>query len=146
MLSELSKVQRREFYRYKCSINALIRVISDNEYETGIPDNTSVPERELDWDSAKILDISGGGVKLIQKKHLEKNEIVKVNFMVSVLDEPFLFNLFARILSSFQINGRNDVYEQRLEFMKISPDDRDKIIRFIFESERLARAKDTGLI
>lgn len=146
MLSELSKVQRREFYRYKCSINALIRVISDNEYETGIPDNTSVPERELDWDSAKILDISGGGVKLIQKKHLEKNEIVKVNFMVSVLDEPFLFNLFARILSSFQINGRNDVYEQRLEFMKISPDDRDKIIRFIFESERLARAKNTGLI
>jgi c-di-GMP-binding flagellar brake protein YcgR len=29
--------------------------------------------------------------------------------------------------------------------MKISQENRDKIIRFIFENERMARAKETGL-
>jgi c-di-GMP-binding flagellar brake protein YcgR len=120
-------------------------VVSDNEYETGVPDDVSVPEDLLDWDDAKILDISGGGAKLIQRNNLEKNEVVKLKFVVSVLDESLFFNLFARILGSANFKGRSDLYEQRLEFMKISQENRDKIIRFIFENERMARAKETGL-
>lgn len=146
MLNELSKVQRREFYRYKCSIDAKIRVISDKEYETGIPDDITVPEDVLDWKLAKLLDISGGGTKLVQKEHLDKNEVVKVRFMVSLVDEVMSFNLFARILSSNIVKGKENIYEQRLEFMKISQDDRDRIIRYIFENERMARAKGSGLI
>lgn len=145
MLGELSKVQRREFYRYRCTIDAKIRVVSDEEYETGIPDDISVPEDMLPWDDAKLLDISGGGAKLVQKNNLEKNEVVKLKFIVSILDEALYFNLFARILSSTRFNGRTDIYEQRLEFMKITQEDRDKIIRFIFENERMARAKESGL-
>lgn len=146
LLNDLSKVQRREFYRYKCTLNASIRVVSDEEYETGIPDDISVPESELDWDEARIIDISGGGVKIIQKNHLAKNEIVKIKFMVSIIDEIVSFNLFARILSSSMLKGSSNIYEQRLEFMKISQDERDRIIRFIFESERLERAKGIGMI
>jgi c-di-GMP-binding flagellar brake protein YcgR len=145
MLGELAKVQRREFYRYRCSLDAKIRVVSDEEYETGVPEDTSVPEDLLDWSEAKILDISGGGAKLIQKNDLEKNEVVKLKFMVSVLDEILFFNLFARIIGSTNFKGKNGVFEQRLEFMKISQENRDKIIRFIFENERMARAKELGL-
>ena len=144
MLGELAKVQRREFYRYKCTIDAKMRVVSDEEYETGVPEDISVPEDMLPWSDAKILDISGGGAKLVQKNDLDKNEVVKIKFMVSILDEVFFFNLFARILSSTRFNGRSDIYEQRLEFMKIAQDDRDNIIRFIFENERMARAKEAG--
>jgi c-di-GMP-binding flagellar brake protein YcgR len=145
MLGELAKVQRREFYRYRCSLNAKIRVVSDEEYETGVPEDTSVPEDSLDWFDAKILDISGGGVKLLQRNDLEKNEVVKLKFVVSILDEVLFFNLFARILVSTEYKNKAGLFEQRLEFMKISQENRDKIIRFIFENERMARAKEMGL-
>lgn len=145
MLGELAKVQRREYYRYKCTIAAKIRVVSDEEYETGVTEDISVPEEMLPWEDAKFIDISGGGAKLVQKTDLEKNEVVKVKFAVNVLGDALFFNLFARILSSTGYKGRTDIYEQRIEFLKISHEDRDKIIRFIFENERINRAKESGL-
>ena len=146
MLGELAKVQRREFYRYNCSLEAKIRVVSDEEYETGGPEDTSIPEEELDWQGVKISDISGGGVKLYQHQYLEKNEVIKLKFMVAILDEIVSFNLFGRILASVPVQGRTDIFEQRIEFMKIRQEDRDKIIKFIFESERMNRAREAGLI
>ena len=136
LLGKLEKVQRRQFYRYDCLIEAKIRVVSDYEYDTGIPDDISIPEDELPWEPARIVDISGGGVRLNQRNHIERNEVVKLKFMISFLNEILSFNLFARILSSTRVQGRSDMYEQRMEFLKITQDERDKIVRFIFESER----------
>jgi c-di-GMP-binding flagellar brake protein YcgR len=65
--------------------------------------------------------------------------------VVSILDEVLFFNLFARILVSTEYKNKAGLFEQRLEFMKISQENRDKIIRFIFENERMARAKEMGL-
>ncbi|MGN0368567.1 MAG: flagellar brake protein [Wujia sp.] len=145
MLGELQKVQRRQFYRYDCRIDCKIRVVSDYEYETGIPEDLSIPEDELPtWQPGRILDISGGGARLVEKQDLERNEVVKLKFTVSILDEVLRFQLYARILSSIGIQGRA-MYEQRMEFLKITQEERDKIIRFIFESERMARAKEKRL-
>ncbi|MCM1272212.1 MAG: flagellar brake protein [Clostridium sp.] len=143
MLGELAKLQRRDFYRYKCSMGAQIRVVTDSEYETGVPDDITITEDDLEWQPARFIDISGGGAKIVQKDHLEKNEIVKIRFELVIVDEILKFSLFARVLSSLLMDGR-DLYEQRLEFMKIAKDDRDKIIKYIFESERVARAKGIG--
>lgn len=144
MLSEPKKVQRREFYRHACMLDASIRIVSDNEFTTGVPDDISVPEENLDWHEAKILDISGGGARIAQRETLEKNEVVKLKFSVLIFEEVVTFSLFARILASKPITGRTDLFEQRLEFMKIKQEERDKIIRYIFECERMARAKETG--
>ena len=145
MLGELAKVQRREYYRYKCLMDARLRVVSDNEYDTGIPDNISVPEEELDWDPVKILDVSGGGAKIVARNHLDKNEVVKLMFTAGILEEKLNFNLFARILSSTQMQNKAGLYEQRLEFLKTTQEDKDDIVRFIFENERMARAKEARL-
>ncbi|MBE5943913.1 MAG: flagellar brake protein [Lachnospiraceae bacterium] len=146
MLGELAKVQRREFYRYNCSLEAKIRVVSDEEYATGMPDDINIPEDALPWNDAKISDISGGGVRLFQHYNLDKNEVIKIKFAVAILDEVICFNLYGRILASTSVRGRSDIFEQRIEFMKISQEDRDKIVKFIFESERMNRAKEAGLI
>ncbi len=146
MLGEPAKVQRREFYRYKCALPASLRVVSDREYETGMPDDPEVTEDELEWQTAKLMDISGGGVKLIQKVNLDKNEIVKIKFELNVVGEIMRLNLFARILSSTLLNNQSSIYEQRLEFMKISQDERDRIVRYIFENERIARARETRMM
>ena len=146
ILGQLEKVQRRQFYRYVCKLNAKIRIVSDQEYETGEPDVEVISEDDLEWDDAKIIDISGGGAKIIQKHFLEKNEVVKLKFVLSVDEYVFRFSLFARVLSSVNVQNHSDFFEQRLEFMKIEKDERDNIIKYIFESERRNRAKEMGMI
>lgn len=146
LLGELEKVQRREFYRYVCRLDAKIRIVSDEEYETGVPEGIIESEDELEWDEAKIIDISGGGAKLYQRYNLDRSEVVKLKFSVFVLNEALNFSLYARILSSIRVQNHAEFFEQRLEFMKITKEDRDKIIKYIFESERIHRARETGLI
>ena len=148
LLGELKKVQRREYYRYSCVLDARIREVSDREFLTGQPESvTGDPNQpvEILWDNVKILDISGGGAKIASKKHIERNSTIKITFILMIVDEVAVFDLYARILASNLMRGRDDLYEQRMEFMKIAQEERDKIIRFIFESERVARAKEIGL-
>lgn len=144
MLTNLAKVQRREFYRYKCHTEAKMRVVSDEEYDTGVPE-LGMPESELPWYDAIIMDISGGGAKLVTRNHLDRNEVVKIKFSVAVPGEIYNFSLFARILGSVQSQAKAGIFEQRIEFMKITQEDRDKIIRYIFENERIARSKGSGM-
>jgi len=146
ILGQLEKVQRRQFYRYVCKLNAKIRVVSDQEYETGNLDYEVISEDDLEWNDAKLMDISGGGAKIIQRYFLDKNEVVKLKFVLSVDEFTFRFSLFARVLSSVHIQNRSDLVEQRLEFLKITKEDRDNIIKYIFESERRNRAKEMGMI
>lgn len=137
LLGALEKVQRRQFYRYDCLIDAQIRVVSDEEYDTGIPDDIYNSCRLPRQGILRDRDISGGGLRLNQRTNIERNEVVKVKFMVSIVGEILQFNLFARILSSTPVRERSDMFEQRMEFLKITQDERDKIVRFIFESERM---------
>ncbi|MBQ9199471.1 MAG: flagellar brake domain-containing protein [Lachnospiraceae bacterium] len=143
MLGKLEKVQRREFYRYKCIMNGRMRIVSDEEYEKG--DRYDLTDRELVWNDLKIIDISGGGVKVVSKMDLEKNDVVKVEFKIAILNAIHSFSIMARILSNSSIAGHTGLYEQRLEFLRISQEDRDIIIKYIFESERQNRAKESGL-
>ncbi len=146
ILGSLEKVQRRQFYRYVCKLNAQVRVVSDKEYETGIPDVDVISEDDLEWGEAKIHDISGGGAKIYQKQFLDKNEIVKLKFILSVENYVFRFSLFARVLSSTNLSNLSGIVEQRLEFLKVTKEQRDDIIKYIFECERLNRAKEMGMI
>ncbi|MBQ9277080.1 MAG: flagellar brake domain-containing protein [Lachnospiraceae bacterium] len=143
MLGKLEKVQRREFYRYKCIMNGRMRIVSDEEYQKGAAYDLS--EKELIWNDMKIIDISGGGLKIVSKLDIEKNEIVMVDFKIAIFNAIHSFSIMARILSSNTISGHTGIYEQRLEFLKIDSEDRDIIIKFIFESERQKRAKESGL-
>ena len=146
ILGQLEKVQRRQFYRYICKLGAKVRVVSDEEYETGLPEVDVISEDDLEWNEAKILDISGGGAKIYQRQFLDKNEIVKIKFVLAVEDFTFRFSLFARVLSSVHVQNHSEIVEQRLEFMKITKEERDNIIKYIFESERRNRAKEMGMI
>ena len=143
LLGKLEKVQRREFYRYKCIMNGRMGTVSDEEYQ--MAELYDLSDKELIWNDLKIIDISGGGLKIVSKMDIEKNEIVMVDFKIAILNAVHSFNIMARILSSNTIAGHSGLYEQRLEFLKMKQEDRDIIIKFIFESERQNRAKESGL-
>ena len=138
MLGPLKKVQRREFFRLDCSIEATARIISDEEYETG------EFEESDDWMDIHIADISGGGVKMYQKEFIEPNEIVLLHFELPIDDNLVELEVVGRILRCMPLNGKTGMYDQRVEFMNISKENRDKIVKFIFNEQRMKRAKESG--
>lgn len=142
LLGEPNKLQRREFYRYNCIMDAKVREVSELEYATGVPENTDLPESELDWKPVKILDISGGGVRIASTLNLNQGTYVKINFLLSDSDGYTYYNIYSRMLRSESMQGKSNLFEQRLEFLNIQQDQRDRIVRFIFERERAARAKE----
>ena len=144
LLSKPEKVQRREFYRYPCKLEAQYFVLSEEDFIAGVYDS---PEAltEPAFEPAVIMDISGGGLRVLQKHNRERGTILRVQFVLMRGEKGHRFKLYTRVLSSTLKEGRGELYELRMKFLKISDDDRDLIIRFIFESERAARAKESGL-
>ncbi len=144
LLSEPEKVQRREFYRHNCLIDAKIRVVSDDEFTTGQLEDITLTEDDLSWKDAKILDLSGGGARIVQLDNMDRDEVIKLKFEASTPTDNFSFSLFARVLACTQLANKAGLYELRMEFMKIKQEERDKIVKYIFDTERLARAKELG--
>ena len=129
-------------YEYAEALGGVVCFMSDEEYESGV---SSEDENEADWNDMRIVDISGGGLKLYYSKHIDLNEVVKVRFVLPIERDVYRLNLTGRILRSTILEGRSDVYDTRVEFLNINPAERDKIVKYIFESERMNRAKETGL-
>lgn len=138
MLNQLTKVQRRQFFRLDCAIDGYSRIISDEEYDTGIY------EDDDNWNNIRIADISGGGVKMYQHLCVEPNEIVLLKFNLPIEEKLFGVETMGRILRAVPFNGRTDIYDHRVEFMNISKENRDNIVKYIFEEQRMKRAKETG--
>lgn len=139
LLTQLKKVQRREFFRLDCSINSKIRIMTDEEYETGVYDEST------SWEDAKIVDISGGGVKLIKQNYIEPNEMIILQFDLPIEGKVIPMELVGRILRSIPFQGRTDIYDERIEFINITKEKRDIIVKYIFECQRMMRAKESGL-
>ena len=144
LLTKPEKVQRRAYYRYPCKLESKYFVLSEEDFVAGNANNPELAEK-AEWNPAMILDISGGGMRVLQKINRERGTLLKVNFALPGKDKNQMFSLVARVLSSTLKEGRGELYELRMKFLRISNDDRDSIIRFIFESERNARAKESGL-
>lgn len=139
LTSNLNKVQRREFFRLDCSLDATMRIMSDEEYDTGIYDE------DVSWEKARIVDISGGGVKLLKQGYIEPNEIIVIRFELPVEEGLAFMQLVGRILRSSPLQGRAGIYDERIEFININKENRDKIVKYIFECQRMMRAKESGL-
>ena len=69
--TELKKFQRRQFYRLPCTIEGYFRKLTDTELLRFQHDNI-VPEDTQDVDKGIIVDISGGGLRIMTEKPLER--------------------------------------------------------------------------
>ncbi len=144
LLSVPAKVQRRAYYRYPCKLESRYFILSEEDFIASGGKDPALEETAV-WNPAMIMDISGGGLRVLQKENRERGTLLKISFSLPQEDKLKKYSLVARVLSSTLKEGRGELYELRMKFLRIGDDDRDSIIRFIFESERTARAKETGL-
>ncbi len=140
MQRPLKKVQRREFFRHDCRIPASYRMISEKE-ELGLEEEDS----PIDWKKGVILDISGGGLRMVSEHHETANQIIQIRFILELEGELREFIEFGKLIASIRRENVANLYEQRVEFEQIGDKDREQIIRYIFDEERKKISRDKGL-
>ena len=91
---------------------------------------------------ATIVDISGGGIRFTMNSPLEKDSFVVVYFTLSMGGRTKEYEVVSKILACKEMENKRGYYEHRIQFINMSNDDREEIIKYIFEEERRLRRRN----
>lgn len=159
LMSELEKIQRREYYRLECVFDIKYkRSLEGNIHEKDegvrkVTYNEGDEERELvyqkkqaPWHAAIVTNISGGGARFNSREALRKGENVLLQMHLKFDDGEEDFEIPAKVIFSGEVQGHSDIFEARVQFTDITPQERESIIRFVFDEERRIRRRKKGLV
>jgi len=138
LISGIKKYQRREYYRYSCTVPVFSRCLTEEE------------QRTMVWDESQkgiegsTLDIGGGGVRYLVSEQMTSGEMVICYLELEIKNTVKEIQALGKILSVRPVKDSN-LFEVRVQFEKISNAAREQIIQYIFEDERKRRKKNSGL-
>lgn len=136
LTSPLSKLQRREYYRFSCAISFNFRNLTEDE-ELTIRDN---PFFALDYDEpmnkGTIVDISGGGIRFVAPLRLDENSRIYIYYKLPQRGNLKEYRIIGQILKTRELETKQGSFEHRVKYTNIDEDDREDIIHYIFEEER----------
>ena len=144
LTTPLKKFQRREYYRLNCILNMKCRKMEDEEYAM-VNDLNSVQfiNTDLTLQNGTIVDISGGGARFISKEFFPADSKILFKFSLPAAKEPVDYEVVGRVLACEETNMKG-VYQNHVQFIKIDTDQRESIIKYIFEEERRKRRRERG--
>lgn len=145
--TRLEKLQRREFYRYECSVDFKFFELTEKQAELETVEEIYAELREDHFlDKIKngtIVDISGGGIRFNSDTELKSGDHI---LAVAHLANEKMNQEFHIVGSVISCEKKEHVtekkYVSRVKFMIKDDKIREDIIRYIFEEERLTRQKD----
>lgn len=141
LISSLQKYQRREYYRYVCTMDCSLRYLSNVEKNT-IETGEKVEYEDLPFKKGTIVDISGGGLRLVADTKYEDDDLILMNYVLGDPSSGKEYKHIGKILSIKELENNKGSFEHRISLENIPNKDREQIIRFIFEEERKKRNKD----
>ncbi len=144
----LYRIQRREYYRLECTIPMFYRIVdqdvidakTDEDAQAILKAQTEMPVRG----AGTILDISGGGVRVVSANSLEDVKYLLLTFRVIYKDETTDIAVFAELLRSSYLSDEKK-YIHHMQFCYKDERLKEKIIGYVFEEERRIRKKQAGL-
>ena len=146
--TKLTKVQRRDYYRFQCLIPIKVLPIP---HEVAILPNMTLVEDDLERYgntyglpvAGNIIDISGGGAKFTAKTDVITDRFMYCSFKLKSKQINQTINVVARRVKS-EYKEKLGIFEHRIEFLFKEPEDRETIIKYIFDEDRRLRKKDQG--
>ena len=141
LTSGLRKFQRREYYRLNTILDMKCTAINA-EQELQFDNHVEFFGTDFVMKDGVIVDISGGGVRFVTKTFYEKDTKIYFSFSLNIGNKPMQFNTLGVVLSSRQLPDRPGEYENRVQFINMLADERETIIKYIFEEERKIRRKE----
>lgn len=143
--TNLKKYQRRDFYRYSCSIDMQCRDLLPEEKRAMERKEGFITPPGLPYQKAIIVDISGGGLRFITHENYSGEEYVICRFELFVRGRAKDYEIVCKVLGARELDKRPGEFEHRIQFVNIGNDEREEIIQYIFEEERKNRRKEHGL-
>lgn len=154
--SALEKHQRRKYFRLSCVLDTEYYIVTETEqtlrYKLKKDEFKSPEEKEAciealkqckrDWQNGIIVDLSGGGVRLTSENLHEIGSFVQMKIQFGVPVKLKAEYVSGAIISSEKMTNRVGFFEYRLQFKEVLKEDREAIIKYIFEEEVRQRAKD----
>jgi len=143
LTTDLRKYQRREYYRLNCVLDMKSRELSDTDVND-LSEHVRFLDTDITFNNGIMVDISGGGARFISKVKYQPNTNILFVFSLFVSGKLNEYKLLGRVLVSEALENRPDQYEHRVQFINIVNDDRESIIKYIFEEERKIRRRENG--
>lgn len=138
LTSNLRRYQRREYYRFSCALEMKSRELIDEEIKVvDTVDEYLIPGLPLKH--SVIVDISGGGLRFLSNQQYAPESLIYINYRLVIKDKVKDYNVVGKVLASRPTENRKGVYEHRVQYVNMGTDDREEIIRYIFEEERKHR-------
>ena len=146
--TKLTKVQRRDYFRFQCLIPIKVLPIPQ---EVAILPNMALVEDDLQRYgntyglpvAGNIIDISGGGAKFTAKADVITERFMYCSFKLKSKQINQTINVVARRVKT-EYKEKLGIFEHRIEFLFKEPEDRETIIKYIFDEDRRLRKKDQG--
>lgn len=154
-LSELEKHQRRQFYRLECNLYIKYHIITEaetilsnqlmkNDFLTNLDEqicSETLRAYQSVWAEGIITDISGGGARFISDTRIDINNPILLDLRFS---DNMSHIIQVKVISSNKMANRLNFFEHRVQFDDIASEEREAIIKFIFEEDRRLRKREKG--
>ena len=140
LTTELKKFQRRQFYRLKCVIDVMLSEMPDYEKENYIARRILKEDSDYE-DKGVMVDISGGGARVLSSKLYKKNSYIRIKFLIVLDKKNIEIATAGRIVASFEHTDRKNLFDNRIQFDS-DRDIQNKIVKYIFEQQRLLRQRE----
>ena len=144
----LKKFQRREYFRFETVIDFSYYKIS---HEVAALQTTEElfeeivnPEYLEKKQLARTIDLSGGGIKFNVMEELEVGSKILVVIRLSNDRVDQLFYLVTDIIACDPVEKMQGLWVARGKFDFKNIKDRDSIIRYVFEEDRMKRKRENG--
>ena len=141
--TDLQKYQRREYYRLNTILDMKSKEINDDEKSAGISQVQFI-DTDLTFDNGTMVDISGGGARFISRVQYTEGALIRFVFSLFVNGQVTEYKLVGKVLKSTPVENKADQFENRIQFVNMVNDDRESIIKYIFEEERKKRHRERG--
>ncbi len=129
----IDRVQRRKYYRLGCSIPVRFRVVGSMNDQA----NENIPFR-----STIASNLSGGGLCLLLEEKMEVGELIECEISP---EENKVIKFYGKVIRYQKSELDTKLkYEAGIVYIKINNNDREAVVKFIFNEQRKLRKK--GLI
>ncbi len=143
LTSELSKLQRREYYRFSCALELNSKVISKEEQEAFEKNRKNLVDTDSDLQKSVVVDISGGGLRFVANFRYEEGSTIYASYRLPGSASDKVYEMICNVLKVQELESRQGLFEHRIQYIFIDENSREDIIHFIFEEERKIRKKQT---
>ena len=138
----MKKFQRRQFYRLPCNIEAIIRILNDEQVDTYFINHLPPKVSSEQADIGMIVDISGGGVRILTETKLDIDHCIFMTFPIKMNIGDVMIEALGKVVDSIESPNRNNYYDNRIQFKEIDIELRDTIVKYIYEQQRKIQRKE----